>query len=203
MNSNSNAGQFRVWQALAASLALHALLLAQPHPAARLALALRPLAATLREAVADRAGGQAAAAALAPPARRPLPAAAASPRVAPALTPTQTAGSGQRRANEDAAEAAHLRAYRFGLAQAARGVMDHARAAISGNLAGRVELRLDISAGGSALPPRVIASSGSPLLDAAAVDLVARAAQVAPVPEALRGAAFSVNLPLEFDPGER
>ena len=201
MDSNSNAGQFRVWQALAASLAVHVLLLAQPHPPARLALALPPLAATLREVVADRAAR--AAAASAPPAGRPAPAAAVAPSVAPALAPTQTAGSGLRRANEDTAAAAQLRAYRFGLAQAARGVMAYSRAASAGNLAGRVEVRLDISVGGSALPPRVIASSGSALLDAAALDLVARAAQVATVPEALRGAAFSVSLPLEFDPGER
>ena len=204
MNSSSNAARFPLWQALAASLALHALLAAQTLTPPRRTSLDQPLAATLRESAprrletrklepdsaaagAERKQVQARSSALArrTPAALPVAAQAAVEAAAPAV------------------DAEGLSSYRFGLARAARGLLRYPEAALVAGLGGRLTVRLEVAASGAAAPPRLVASSGSELLDAAALDLVARAASATAVPERLRGAAFSVVLPLEFDPESR
>ena len=197
MNSSSNAARFRLWQALAASLALHALLAAQTLSPSRSAHPDPPLAATLRPPLQRTLQPDAEAA---PTQRPPLQTQSASARRAPAA---ETAPVQREDRGAEQGDAEGLRSYRFGLARSARGLSRYPAPALASGLGGRVAVRLDVGAGGKASPPQLVASSGYSLLDAAALDLVARAAAATAVPERLRGSAFSVVLPLEFDPGER
>ena len=63
---------------------------------------------------------------------------------------------------------------------------------------GAAEIRLAITATGLPHAPQLHRSSGNELLDAAAIDMIANAAQATSVPISLRGQPFSVILPVEF-----
>ncbi len=223
MDSNSNSGSLRLWQGLAASLALHALLLTQTVQLPDFTAAAPPLAASLRRAQqpsipaapAAAKGAEGAELAVLPSpisAPGPRPAAAVSgATVAAAVAeadamPAATGEAGsppggvtKAPAEGPGLDADSLRSYRFGLAAAAGRVKRYPPLAIERGLSGRALVRLDIHANGSSPPPRLIASSGSPLLDEAALDMVARAAAATPVPLRLSGTVFSVSLPVEFD----
>ncbi len=64
---------------------------------------------------------------------------------------------------------------------------------------GRVEIRLVIGPTGIIQGSAVKASSGHEILDNQALDMVKRAKPLAPVPAALRGREFSVDIPVIFD----
>ena len=237
MNSSSNAGKFRFWQALAASLALHALLLAQALPPAHVPAAAAPLAATLRQAAeyavvradarttayatesaTEMAGERQAEAPVTSGAAAAQSRPAAVARGAPATeseVPTHTrssAATGEPGVASAPAEdspaaspgldADSLRLYRFSLAAAARRFKRYPALAIERGESGRAEVTLSIAANGSSRAPWLTASSGSSLLDQAAVDMVARAASATAVPARLQGAPFAVLLPVEFDLNE-
>lgn len=233
MNSNSNAGKFRFWHALAASLTLHALLLAQSLPLPHFSAAAPPLVATLRQlsqvATGDprekpaeqqaeapaRAGASSAqqAKALAVPAvsaaEPALPRSGMTPSTAPsgepgfAPAPRTTAPPEFALAAPPGLDSDSLRLYRFSLASAARRFKRYPALAIERGQSGRAEVRLGIAANGNSATPEITASSGSSVLDQAAVDMVARAAQATSVPARLHGAAFAVTLPVEFDLNEQ
>ena len=223
MNSISNAAKFRFWQALAVSLALHALLLAQTLPLAPISSASVPLAATLQQAARHASAGLiqaeapikqgsrvavASAEAVSAPAPVAEAVAPAASRGAAAGSETRevaptTARAGLSQGSPTGPDANSLRLYRFSLAAAARGFKRYPAAAVERGLSGRVEVSLSVAANGLPLAPQLVASSGSSLLDQAAVDMVARAAQATALPASLRGAAFAVNLPVEFDLSEQ
>lgn len=236
MNSSSNPGKFGIWQALAGSLALHALLLAQtlPLPLPHFSAAASPLMATLRrvaqyarefpqekavEPVAkvqtsskapSAQSEQKLAAPVAPPFEPAPPARTLTvPAIgsgAPGLALVQRAPASRGPAATDYAPAASpgldadsLRQYRFSLVSAARRFKRYPPLAIERGESGRAEVRLGVAANGSSLAPQISTSSGFPLLDQAALDMVARAAQATSVPAGLQGSAFAVTLPVEFD----
>lgn len=108
-----------------------------------------------------------------------------------AHAPAQTIGTP---APDGALDGDGVRAYRLALARSAR----HARATLTdlptGN--GRVELRVIVDR--YARRVEVGASSGQAALDAAALALMGRAVNEAPMPEVLRGQAFELAVPVEF-----
>jgi protein TonB len=71
-------------------------------------------------------------------------------------------------------------------------------AAVRQELNGTVLLRLRISSDGAVAARRVVRSSGAPLLDAAALELVDRAQPLPPLPDAPPGAAIDVVLPVTY-----
>ncbi|MFZ2628255.1 MAG: TonB family protein, partial [Rugosibacter sp.] len=91
-----------------------------------------------------------------------------------------------------------LRRYRLSLAAQARRFKRYPAQALAAGWAGTAEIRLEIGNDGqeSATLSR---SSGYAVLDRAAQAMIEQSAQRTPVPEALRGKAFSVVLPVLFD----
>lgn len=71
-------------------------------------------------------------------------------------------------------------------------------AALRQELSGTVMLRLRILSDGIVFARRVVGSSGAPLLDAAALELVDRAQPLPPLPDAPPGAAIDVVLPVTY-----
>lgn len=68
----------------------------------------------------------------------------------------------------------------------------------SQNLRGEVQVSFTVSAGGSVGGVRVVRSSGSPLLDRAAVETVRRAAPFPPIPEGAGRSSWPFTVPLAF-----
>ncbi|MGH6617498.1 TonB family protein [Sphingomonas sp.] len=71
-------------------------------------------------------------------------------------------------------------------------------AALREELSGTVMLRLRVQSDGIVFARRVVGSSGVPLLDAAALELVDRAQPLPPLPDAPPGAAIDVVLPVTY-----
>lgn len=91
-----------------------------------------------------------------------------------------------------------LRRYRLSLAAQARRFKRYPAQALAAGWAGTAEIRLEIGGDGQG-SATLSRSSGYAVLDRAAQAMIEQGAQRTPVPEALRGKAFSVVLPVLFD----
>lgn len=131
----------------------------------------------------------------------PLPQAEAAPASRRAPAPQALLSSDPASGGAPAAQAGPdpqaLTRYRFAVARAV--VRRYPPLAIERGLTGEARVRLAFA--GGARPPEVSVSgsSGHALLDAEAKAMIRRAAERAALPEALRGVAFSVDLPVIFD----
>jgi protein TonB len=96
-------------------------------------------------------------------------------------------------------DAAGLRQYRLALASEARRFRRYPEAARRAELAGTVEVRVAVAAGGATRAAELHRSSGHAVLDAAALEMLRRAAQRADLPQSLRGQDFAVLLPVAFE----
>jgi protein TonB len=96
-------------------------------------------------------------------------------------------------------DAEGVRAYRMGLARAARAYKRYPGIAQERGWAGTAEVRIAVSREGRPRQIFLERSSGHEALDHEAVDMMSRAAVSAPVPESLRGREFAVSLPVLFD----
>lgn len=132
--------------------------------------------------------------AAAPPSSEPAAAAAATPALPP------VAGDGPRAAELPASglSADGLRRYRLSLAAQSRRFKRYPAQALAAGWVGTAEIRLAIDNDGRGTA-ELLRSSGHEILDRAAQTMVEAGAQRTPVPEALRGKAFSVVLPVVFD----
>lgn len=95
----------------------------------------------------------------------------------------------------DGLDAEGLRGYRIGLAVSARRFRR-----MEAGWRGTAEVRIGVTAAGLALPPELVRPSGQAALDAAALEMMGRAAAATALPDSLRGRAFAVSLPVEFSP---
>lgn len=98
--------------------------------------------------------------------------------------------------NEVGADANALRQYRFAVSRAAR--TDYPRLAVERGWTGTAQVRLAIDGNGRLRRVSLAGSSGHAVLDAKAQTIIGRAAEATPLPLALLGHAFSVDLPVEF-----
>lgn len=206
-------------RALAISLLLHFLLL-WPSPAQRPADDPLPaLTATLRQPPP-----------VAAPAPTPTPTApapvvaakhAAAPRAAfaEAVLPVPAATSAVAsavdalpRSNSPAVAAATaapssdgsaegMRQYRLALAVEARRYKRYPPRALDAGIGGTAEVRIEV-ADGRAAEVTLGRPSGDASLDAAALEMLRKAAPRTAVPEALQRRSFAVSLPIVFDPNE-
>ena len=199
-----------VW-AMAVSLLAHVLLL---WPSS--VRTVRPLLhASLRPGPVSLPAPAAVMPAGAPPAQAPSRAVPAVPPVAARKTPVRpksvpdaAASPASRTALSAVAadpvelaplvDAESLRSYRLALALNARRFHQYPPTAIEQGHAGTAQVRIAVANNG--LPGRVdlIRSSGHDALDREAREMLARAAQATVLPDALRGHAFAVDLPVEF-----
>lgn len=212
--------------ALAISLALHGLvLLLRQAPAptvtrgalsARLSRPAAPAPAPPAAAPVEQA---------APPRRAPLPAPAerSYAREAAPADPAPTGGESAPAAAESSPAAAQsraaagadtpapvrpavdldgLRQYHAALSRAADRFRTYPRQARQAGWEGRVILRLAVSEAGIPIGLALNGSSGFPLLDQAALEMMGLAASHTPVPESLRGRAFSIDLAVDYKLGD-
>ena len=91
-----------------------------------------------------------------------------------------------------------LRRYRLGLATQSRRFKRYPAQALAAGWAGKVEVFLAVDSAGQAMVT-LNKSSGHEALDRAAQTMIEAGAQHTPVPDVLRGKAFSVVLPVVFD----
>lgn len=90
-------------------------------------------------------------------------------------------------------------AYRAAIYAAARRYRDYPRYARSREWEGRAVVRLEIDARGRAQRITVATSSGYDVLDDSALEMVRKAQRNVPVPQALRGQAFSVDIAVVYE----
>ncbi len=102
-------------------------------------------------------------------------------------------------ASDAAPDAAGLRKFRLAIAGEARGLRRYPEAARRAGLTGTVEVRVSVRSGGAVRQAELYRSSGHAVLDAAALDMLGRAARRADLPESLRGRDFAVLLPVAFE----
>jgi protein TonB len=122
-------------------------------------------------------------------------AAAAAPRAqeAPSAPAEPAARAG------DSADAGNLDQYRLALIGVARKYKRYPAQAMEKGWTGRVEVRLIIAPNGMIQSALVKSSSGYDILDNQALDMVKKAKPLTPIPPALRGREFTVDVPVIFD----
>lgn len=204
----------RLLQALAISLALHALLLTPDQAVlslpgdtaagtgqlhARLhatAGAPPPIETPSREAIpAETAAAEPA------PARQPQERSYdAAPAAAPEASATPTADAPA--AGQGGVDVAGLRQYHLALGRSARQFRRYPPAAREAGWQGRVVIRIEVAEGGNPNGLRLISGSGYQVLDDAALEMLYLAAGHTPVPDSLRGRSFNIDLAIDFNPAD-
>jgi protein TonB len=123
---------------------------------------------------------------------------ASAPRLGEAQAAAAPPGAGATRAGRDA-DTGTLDQYRLALIGIARRYKRYPAQALDKGWQGRVEIRLVVGANGMIQSSLVKASSGYEILDNQALDMVKRAKPLTPIPAALRGREFTVDIPVIFD----
>ena len=161
----------------------------------------RPVVSTPRPAPAAPSATEVPAApALASEPSGAAPAGSASEASAPRPVEAQAAPAspGAGTAGSDA-DTGTLDQYRLALIGIARRYKRYPAQAQDKGWHGRVEIRLVVGANGMLQSSLVKASSGHEILDNQALDMVKKAKPLTPIPAALRGREFSVDIPVIFD----
>jgi protein TonB len=122
-----------------------------------------------------------------------------SETVPPAAVPAAAVPEPAASRGEEGVDPEGLRSYRLGLAREARRFRRYPPQAVEAGLAGTTELRVAVRPEGTVLGPQLTRSSGHPLLDDAALDMLRRALPATPIPASLQGRAFAVQLPIVFE----
>ena len=97
-----------------------------------------------------------------------------------------------------ASDAGTVAQYRLVVLGAARRFKGYPAFAIENNWQGKAEIRVAIGADGSISSLSIRSSAGNALLDQYALEMIERATAASQVPPALRGRAFTVDVPVEF-----
>ena len=92
-----------------------------------------------------------------------------------------------------------LNRYRLALIASAGRYKRYPRQAVDKGWQGKVEVRLVIGENGRTKTASIRSSSGHDVLDRQALDMVKKAKPLTPIPAALRGREFTVDIPVIFD----
>jgi protein TonB len=101
-------------------------------------------------------------------------------------------------ADTEEIDSASLGQYRSALIAAARRYRKYPRVAVENGWEGRAEVRLTIDSNGSIASIGIRTRSGYEVLDQRALEMIRKAKPMAPVPQALRGKGFTLDLPVMF-----
>ncbi|MBI2753520.1 MAG: energy transducer TonB [Betaproteobacteria bacterium] len=172
----------------------------KPSPRARAVPGPTPLPSTAQIASSAPELPKAEPAPAAPAAALPAAAPPAPATVAALAAPASPSGGASRPAPapEDALDAGTLAQYRLAIISAARRYKRYPRAALDNDWQGRVEVRMTIGPGGSIAALSVRSSTGHPVLDQQALEMIERAKATAQIPQALQGREFVVDIPVIF-----
>lgn len=166
--------------------------------------AIRPAPVPKRGPIPVPPGEQAPAPAPSPSApARPQPSSPAtteSPATIPSA-PSATAPTSEppAKAAPPSVEAGALEKYRSDLIGMARRYKRYPRVALDNNWEGRVVVHMVVGANGVIASLRVTTRSGHDVLDRQAVDMIRKAKPLVPIPPAMRGREFSVEIPVIYD----
>lgn len=138
-----------------------------------------------------------------PPVRERLPASTPESRVSevqlpPVANPVSRPSVGGTGLSAEM-DSGSLEQYRLSLISAARRYRRYPPQAMERGWQGRVEVRLEISADGQPRNVSVRTSSGYPILDQQALDMITRGKTLALIPPNLKGREFTVDVPVIFD----
>lgn len=122
----------------------------------------------------------------------------ASPAAAVAPAPVARAETGPAASASNALDAGTLAQYRLAIISAAKLYKRYPRAALDNNWQGKVEIRMAIGANGAIAGLSVRTSAGHAVLDQQALEMIERAKAMSPIPPALRGREFVVDIPVIF-----
>ncbi len=117
----------------------------------------------------------------------PVPVARAEPAAAPVAAPAA-----------ESADPATIGQYRIAVIAAARRFKRYPRIAMDNNWEGKAEVRLVIGPDGTIASVSIKTPSGFEVLDQQALDMIRRAKPQAPIPAALRGKGFTIDVPVVF-----
>lgn len=131
----------------------------------------------------------------APAARRVEQAASAVPAAAPALPAALVSAP---RATAAADQALALARYRLALIAQAKRYRRYPRMALDNDWRGKVDVRMVVGANGTLASLSVGRGSGHEVLDRQALDMIRKAKPLAPIPAALRGREFTLDIPVIF-----
>jgi len=140
----------------------------------------------------------------------PTPPAAAAPPAAPAAPapaassvakaePQPAASAPPAQAAAEAPDAGTLAQYRLQLISVAKRYKRYPRVAMDNNWEGTVEVRMVIGANGFISSLVVRKGTGHEVLDQEALQWIRKAKPLAPIPVALRGKEFTVDIPVIFN----
>lgn len=105
--------------------------------------------------------------------------------------------------NRSSVDLAGLRQYHLALGRKARQFRRYPDEARAAGWQGRVTMRLVVSEAGSPLGISLLSSSGFPVLDRAALDMMLLSASHTEVPESLRGRTFNIDLAIDYNPDDK
>lgn len=120
-----------------------------------------------------------------------------APAAAPALSPAPAAVPALA-ISAEAPDATSLAQYRNAIIAAARRHRKYPRIAVENNWEGRAEVRIAIDPDGAIASIGIRTHSGYEVLDRQALEMIRKAKPVAPMPDALRGKGFVLDLPVLF-----
>lgn len=131
-----------------------------------------------------------------PAATAPAPSASTAPPAPAAARPAEPSTS---TAGTEGVDAGSVDRFRMEILAATRRYKRYPAQAMERGWQGRVEIRLVIGANGMTQSYTVKTSSGFTLLDETAMDMVKKGRPLVPVPPALRGREFTIDVPVIFD----
>jgi protein TonB len=103
------------------------------------------------------------------------------------------------KSSTDAADPGLLERYRLALIDAAKRYRRYPVQAMERGWQGRVEIRMVIGANGTIRDALIKTSSNYQILDDQALDMVKRGKPLTPIPAALHGREFTVDVPVIFE----
>ena len=134
------------------------------------------------------------------PASETPPAQAPSAPAAPAAAKSESpAAATPLAASPETADAGTLAQYRLQLISVAKRYKRYPRVAMDNNWEGTADIRMVIGANGMIASLVVRKGSGHEVLDQEAVQWIRKAKPLAPIPAALRGKEFTVDIPVIFN----
>lgn len=125
----------------------------------------------------------------------PAPAAVAAPQAKLAPAPLSAPAAP---AAADSSDPATLGQYRIAIISAARRYKRYPRLAIDNNWEGQAEIRMVIGVDGNIASISIKSPSGFEVLDLQALEMIRKAKPLTPIPPALRGRGFTIDVPVVF-----
>jgi protein TonB len=128
----------------------------------------------------------------------PIPPAPVPPKPSSAATKPEPTAPPVAAVPGEASDPLTLGQYRIAIIAAAKRYKKYPRIAIDNNWEGQAEVRMEIGADGAVGSIRIKVSSGFDSLDQQALEMIRKAKPLAPIPAALRGKGFTVDVPVLF-----